>query len=229
MAGLCALRKLDLDHLDLGGPGLSGNPILAKRAVFIAATEIAAAELPDQIPAEFAMVSADRAFPGIMRKSTELGALVERADGVRAQRAEAHGGNIQQRQIVGLPALAAADLDAEEVSRAAVRQNRMIDPCESAAVDILLRAEGPLVELAFGALIGNRTFRAVERRPVGVALEKVLADFGTDFLEPEAEVGQDRIVAAQCMPDLQQVPDPDRNRPRACRRQDGENIARRTE
>src|SRR6266576_859362 len=72
MAGLGALRELDLDHLDLRRYGLGGKPLVAERAVVIAAAEIAAAELPDQVAAVLAMIPADAALAGIVREAAEL-------------------------------------------------------------------------------------------------------------------------------------------------------------
>jgi hypothetical protein len=71
-------------------------------------------------------------------------------------------------------------------------------------------AEGTLVEIALGPLIGNHALAAIERRPVEVALEKILADLGADFLESEADVAEDRIVAADTVPLLEDIPDADR-------------------
>ena len=45
-------------------------------AVAVAATEISAAELPDQIAVVLAVVGADAALAGIMGKATKLGATV---------------------------------------------------------------------------------------------------------------------------------------------------------
>src|SRR5207253_11517448 len=62
VAGLGALRDLDLDHLDLGGARLLGELFRVELAVGSAAAEIAAADLPDQVAAVLAVVAADRAL-----------------------------------------------------------------------------------------------------------------------------------------------------------------------
>ena len=49
---LGASGELDLDHLHLRRGRLRGEPLVAKRTVVVATAEIAAAELPDQVPAE---------------------------------------------------------------------------------------------------------------------------------------------------------------------------------
>ena len=90
-----------------------------------------------------------------------------------------------------------------------LRDDRMIDPFEIVTVDVLLRAERPLVEGALGALVGDRALRPVEGRAVGFALQEVLPDLRPDFLQPEANMGEDRIVAADAVTRLDQVPDAD--------------------
>ena len=59
MAGLGALRELDLDHLDLGIGGLGGEPLGREAAILVAAAEIAAADLPDDVAAELLVIAAD--------------------------------------------------------------------------------------------------------------------------------------------------------------------------
>src|SRR5262249_13805382 len=87
---------------------------------------------------------------------------------------------------------------------------RVIDPLEIPAVDILLRAERSLVEIALGPLIGDRPLAAIERCPVEVALKKILADLGANLLESETDIAEDRIVAPDAVPLLEDVPDADR-------------------
>jgi hypothetical protein len=52
MAGLGALRKLDLDHLDLRIARSRLEALGAERAVLVAAPEVTAAELPDDVATE---------------------------------------------------------------------------------------------------------------------------------------------------------------------------------
>jgi hypothetical protein len=113
MAGLGALRKLDLDHLDLRLARLLRESLRVEISVRCAAAEIAAADLPDQIAAVLAVIAADRAFAGIVGEIAELGALIERAHRVGRERAEAHCRNVEYRTGVRLLAGAAADLHAE--------------------------------------------------------------------------------------------------------------------
>src|SRR5262249_10164502 len=209
VARLGSLRKLDLDHLDLRLLALPGNPLGADRAVFVAAAKIAAADLPDQVAAELAMVSADPALAGVVRESAELGPSVEGANGVCAQRAKAHGRDVEERQEIGLAAVGSSDQDAKIMAIDRVGDGRVIDPFEVLAVDVLVRAKRPLVERALGALIRDRAFRPVEGHAVGVALQKILPDLRPDLLEQETDVRQDGIIAPDAVTLLQQVPDAD--------------------
>src|SRR5262244_2116427 len=72
VARLGPLRELDLDHLDLPLLRLRGEPVGAEGAVLVAAAEIAAADLPDQVTAEFAMIAADAALAGIVGEAPSL-------------------------------------------------------------------------------------------------------------------------------------------------------------
>src|SRR2546430_583330 len=120
------------------------------------------------------MVPADPAFARVARETSELGSPVEGANGICAQRAEAHGGNVEEREGVGLATVGAADRDAKVVALDRTGNDRMIDPLEVVAVDVLLRAERPLVERALRPLVSNGAFRSIERRAVGFALQEIL-------------------------------------------------------
>ena len=56
MAGLGALRELDLDHLDLWRARLLGKALGVKATVCVAAAKIPRGNLPDQVAAVFAVV-----------------------------------------------------------------------------------------------------------------------------------------------------------------------------
>src|SRR5262245_37754929 len=99
------------------------------------------------------MIAADAPLAGVVSEAAELGSLVEGANGIGAQRAEAHRRNVEQRQRIGLLALGPAHMHAEIVATDRDRRDRMIDPFEVVAVDVLLGAERPLVEGTLRALI----------------------------------------------------------------------------
>ena len=85
VARLGALAQLELDHLDLRIGRGRGEALGREAAVRVAAAEIAGADLPDDVAAVFAVVGAEAALAGVMREAAELGALVQRADGVGAR------------------------------------------------------------------------------------------------------------------------------------------------
>src|SRR5258708_315928 len=87
--------------------------------------------------------------------------------------------------------------------------DRVIDPLEIVAVDVLMSAERTLVERTFGALMCDGPLRAVEGRSVGFAFQEILAYLRSDLLQPEADVGEDRIVPSQAVAGLQKIPEPD--------------------
>src|SRR5262245_47812483 len=220
VAWLGPLRQLDLDHFDLLLPRHLLEVLRAERAVRIAAAEIAAADLPDDVAAEFAVILAKAPLPGVMREPADLGALIERANRGRAECAKAHRRDVQQRQRIRFLAARSAHDDPEIVTVGRTRRERVIDPLVIAGIDVLLGAEWALVELALGALIRDRALGAVEGRTVVFALEKILADFRTDLLEQEAKIGKNGVVALETMGALNHVPDAERNEPDADQEQD---------
>src|ERR1700719_931549 len=128
VAWLGALAELELDHLDLVALGVLREFLGAERAVGLAAAEIARADFPDDVAAVFAMIRAVAAFAGIVGEIAFLGADVERADGVRAERAKAHRRNIEDRSRIGLAAIRPADDDAERLLDHRLRRHRMVEP-----------------------------------------------------------------------------------------------------
>src|SRR5687768_537610 len=102
MSRLRPLAELYLDHLDLIGGGLLRESAGIELAVGGPAAEIATAQFPDQVAAMFTVVAADAALARVMGEIAQFGALVERQDGVRAQRAEAHRRDVEDRGRIRL-------------------------------------------------------------------------------------------------------------------------------
>jgi hypothetical protein len=101
MPGLGALGQFYLDHLDrcLGSCFL--EPLGRKAAVLTAAAEVSGAHLPDQIAAMLEMEVGDAALPSVLVEAAEGCAAVERAHRIIAQRAKAHGRDVEQRGSIG--------------------------------------------------------------------------------------------------------------------------------
>src|SRR5215469_16611729 len=101
------------------------------------------------------------------------GAAIEGPNGVRAQRPEAHGRDIEDRGRIRLAAVRPADRDTERRRRHGLGADRMAQPFVAVRIDIVLRSEGTLVERHLGALIDDGTLVATERRAVLLALQEV--------------------------------------------------------
>src|SRR6516225_9663973 len=122
------LRKLDLDHLHLRLARLARELLRVEISLRCAAAEIAAANLPDQIAAVLAVITADRAFAGVVGEIAEFGPFVERPHRICGERAEAHCRDVEYRTGVRLFAVFAADAHAEIKIVDVHRVQRMIDP-----------------------------------------------------------------------------------------------------
>jgi hypothetical protein len=77
VAGFCALAHLDFDHLDLRVGRLFLELFRIKAAIVGAAAKIAAAQLPNQIAAAFAVVAGNAALAGVVVEAARLGTLVQ--------------------------------------------------------------------------------------------------------------------------------------------------------
>ena len=81
----------------------------------------------------------------------------------------------------------------------------MVQPFEFIAIDIVLRAEGPLVQLSLRPLIDQGPLVAGKGGPVLVAFEEILADLGAHPFQQEAQMPGDGIVAQDRVARLDQV------------------------
>ena len=106
-----------------------------------------------------------------------------------------------------MPAVAAADEDTERFLGRWLGRHRVVHPLVFVAVDVVLRAEGALVELVLGALIDDRPLVAREWHAFLVRLEEVLAHLRADVLQDEAQVRRDRVVAQDRVPALCEIAD----------------------
>jgi hypothetical protein len=164
VAGLGALRQLHLDHLDLRRLRLGREFFFIEAAIRIAAAEVAGGDLPDQVAAEFAVVFRDRAFAGIVGEAALLCALVQRADGVGRERAEAHRRDVEDRHRIRLRTVGADD-DAEIVAGDLGRGKRVAYPFMAGLLHVQLGTEGAAVDLGLGALVDDAALLAREGRP----------------------------------------------------------------
>src|ERR1700733_1853232 len=221
VAGLGSLAELELDHLDLVAPGVRLKFLGAEGAVAVAAAEITGADFPDDVAAVFTVIRTVAALPRIVGKIAFTGAGIERADRVGAQRAETHRRNFKNGSRIGFCAIRSADDDAERLLDDVLRRDRMVEPLVAAGIDVVLRAERPLVQRPPGALTNKRALVARERRAVLFAFEKILPNLGTDLFENKADMRGQRIIAQHRVPGLKHV---DRTDDRQCNKHDERNF-----
>lgn len=161
MAGLCTLAQLEFDHLDLRICRLFGEADRIETAIGSAASEIAAANFPDKVATIFAVIGADAAFTRIVREVPETRALVERTNGVRAQRPEAHCGDVEDRCHIGRSAMVTADGYPEGGRIGDWGGPRgMSDELVTVLVDVDERAESPITALVLGARVDEGALRS---------------------------------------------------------------------
>ena len=95
MAGLGALGQLDFDHLYLRVCRLRCELIRVEATLFVTATEIASADLPNQIPAMLPVVARDTTLAGVVSKATLFGAKVHCLNCSASEGTEAHGRDVE--------------------------------------------------------------------------------------------------------------------------------------
>lgn len=200
------MADLDFDHPHLRRLRLGGEAFRVEAAIGSATAEVAAAQFPGQVAAVFPVIRTDAAFAGVMGEVAEFGTLVQRTNGVGAERAEAHGRDVEHRGRVRLSALWAADDDAE-IARVAQRRgsHRVADEFETRLVHIDQRAEGFVGAFILGPGIDQRALGSGEGQGVAVGFEQVLPDLRANTLHQITNVAQDRVVAPHRVRALQQV------------------------
>ncbi len=85
----------------------------------------------------------------------------------------------------------------------------MLKPFIARRVNVELRAERPLVQREFGALVDDRAPVARERQAVLFALEEILPDLRANLFKKKTQMSGDRIIAKDRMMRLQEIADAD--------------------
>ena len=218
--GLRPLTELDLDGPDRRrGRHPVDQPRKAESAVAIAAAEVAGANLPDQVAA-VEVVRRHPALAGVVQRAGRGCALVERGDGRGAERPEAHRRDVDQRQ--GPESFGPAASPAQHLGRGqrhsrvgviglAVRGRRrkrgVLD--DRVVMDPFQIVVGAEPEVSVGRLRGrvHPAPLVTAERPLRVVVgDDVLAQLWANRLEQEPQVADDRVVAQDGVPALQQVP-----------------------
>ena len=181
MAGLRALAHLHLDHLDLLARRDLGEQRREEAALRRAAAEIAGADLPDDVAAVLAVIGAEAALAGVVGEAAAPGALLSAriAFGLSAPKLIAEMLNTEHRRAWRIPG---PDARRNGFRPDAARHDRMAHPFVALRVNVVLRAEGSLVEVHLGALIDQRALVAAERPAVLVAPRRNIAASPDAFL-----------------------------------------------
>ena len=175
----------------------------------------------------FAVVGRDRALAGVVGESAHRRTLVQGADGVVAQRAEAHRRDVEQRDVIGLSAFVSADAHTRWPGRVRDRSVRVHERFVAGPVDIAFGAEGVFGVRALGTFVDGGPGVPVEGAAVPVAFDEVLLDLRPDRFQQEPGVSGDGIVAQDRMLPLCQIPCRERAEPqrRGGRRQSRDLLA----
>ena len=202
---LRALADLDFDHLDLVVARIVGKPVRVERSVVLAASEIAAADFPDEVPAMRTVIARNAAFARVVVEIARRCALVQGHDRVGRQRSETHCRDVQQRRGVGFVTLAAAHIDPPFRGYIGIRCHRMGKPLVFVRIYVQFRAERVAVELALRSRIDQRTLLVVEGPPFEVTLYQIGPRIGAQVFHHPAHMGEQRIIPPQGMAALTEV------------------------
>src|SRR6056297_1419256 len=220
MAGLGPLGEFDLYHADAFQGRRVAEFLCGEGSVDVATAEVTSPYLPDQITSVLAVELRQATFTGILIETTNGCAAVQRPYGVSAERAEAHRRDIQQRGLVRMLAVCAANAHARVVVDVfdVHCANGVADPLIAIAASVNARAERHAGQVAFGALVDDRAKHALDRRAVHVRFQQVLAYEGPQVLHGPACAGHEREVASQGVPGLQHVVKPKTERAKCQRK-----------
>ena len=205
-AGLGALAQLDRDALHQIVGCLVRELIRIERAVFGASAEVAGADLPNHVGAT-KMIRSQPTFARVVGEPTLAGAVVQRAQGVGRQRAEAHRRDVHQRHVVRSRAIGSTDSHPERLVGRLDRARRMHQILIADLVDIALGPECHFGGGAFGPLVDQRADVTVEGAAVEVGLDEVLLYFRAQRLQQKPHMPQDRVVPQHRVLSLNQVVD----------------------
>ena len=205
MPGLGALAEFHLDHLDLRVSGGGGEFSGVELAIGRTAAEIAGADFPYEVTTALAVVGADGALTRVMREAANPRAAVQRADGIGRKGAETHRRYVEDGCVIGFAALRTADHQAEAAGGNGPGRDGVVEPFELALINIVVRAERPLVELVLRPLVDDGALVPRERHAALLILEEILADLRADVLKHEAQMPKDRVIAQHRVPGLQQI------------------------
>jgi len=220
--GLGALGEFDLDGADLGLITLFNEPIERELAIGISASEVARADLPDEIAAGV-VVGGDAALAGVLHGAGDGDPAVDGFDSGPRERSETHGGGVDDgvwSECLGAVAVGTEDLgagDGVEVTRADLAFERiwewhclvLEDDVARGVIEVVVGAEPEVVVLLFGRCVDPSALVAGERSFFVVGGDDILAEFWADGFEPVAEMADDGEVFEDGVLGLELVVDDD--------------------
>ena len=206
-ARLGALGQLHADTFHRIDVHLVLEHLRVETAVRGPAAEIAAGDLPYQIAAVLQVVGRQAALARVVGEAAQLGPQVQGPNGVGADRAEAHGRDVEKRHRVGALAPRSADGNPKMRLGRRHRHRGMQEILVAGGIDVTFRSERLLCMQVLGPLVDQGPLLVVEGRAVDVAFDEVLPNLRADALEDPAQPGGDRIVAHEVVLGLQEVVD----------------------
>mmetsp|Transcript_17827 Transcript_17827/g.69116 ORF Transcript_17827/g.69116 Transcript_17827/m.69116 type:complete len:341 (+) Transcript_17827:2535-3557(+) len=209
MSRLGTLRELELDHLHLLHCRRFREAIEAELPVFVAAAEVARANVPHNVSARPHVEARDSTLACVVVEIAHLGGRVECQDCVVRKGTVAHARDVEERGTVGLRAFVASDHDPRVLVRNDGRPERVVHPLVAVLVDVPPGAEGEGVLHVLGTGVHDAPVVPAERHALRIALDEVLPDLGPDGLEEVPDVAQHGEVVSNCVRLLADITDSD--------------------
>jgi len=191
--------------------GSLGKLFRRKHAVLVTTTEVARADLPDQIAATLQVIRAKPTLTRVVSEATKLGSATEGQNRIHAERAETHRRNIQQAARVRLPAVGSTNGDSHIAGVDFLGLQRVIHPFITRSVHIDLGAKRSRVARTLRSLIDQRTMLPIEGHPFVIALDEVLTNLWPNELQQITHATQHRKVPTNRLLLLGHVPQTQHN------------------
>src|SRR5690606_16503870 len=157
MTGFRHLRQFDFNHFYTGMFHLISESFRIEIPVMMPAAEIAGTDLPPHITTTFEVVFGKPPFAGIMIKPPNLSTLIQRHDGIFAQRTVTHRRNVENTAGVGLFAVWATHGNTGVLINLEIvhRRDAMAQPFIVIVINIQLGSEWRGVQYFLGALVNH--------------------------------------------------------------------------
>ena len=222
--GFRTLAEFELDRAHRRGLHHLAQPVQIETALGVPAAEIAGTDLQHQITALAVMIR-QPTLTGVVPATRQLHTAIQRLDRLRAQRTEAHRGDVDHR--FGAERMPSAARPAEHLCtrqgrgkvvqvgiRGDLGERALLDHREVQLLHIVVGAEPEVVVLRLRRGVHPAPLVPAERPFLIVGADDVLPQFGTDRLQRVPGPGEQREVVPQCVFALQQILDRQPRQPR---------------